>query len=733
MDTFLFFQAIQHDFLHMLLAAALAAAFRLVFIQLYKPYPLAGKWRAVAECFRYGFWWGLDFHAYVFLLLMLLVSLPAAILGTAAAEWRAVLFTLYAVLLYAAFMGKLIFYHHYHDIYNRHIFLGKHADKKNLADIFFNQNKGGYILAGFLPYGYMCYQLSLLVSSITPLAPPSLANLPSVLAGTPLAAAVDSVNLASFQPALDFFLFLLALTLFQWCRFGGTLRHRSKPEYDEIPAIVKADTFLTKATVDDFIALERVLKHPLPEFMQHDQETSSRILANLIPQEQQADLFANFKRRAKGQKLEARKIFFILAESHAQTLFDPAWERLGVVEASKKLRSKPNTFSVNHTLSAGTLSQTSLASLLLGIYDCDLELCEMPLFWENSLPTALVPQLGRLGYRSHFYYGGKLTWASMVHFTKGAGFTTSTSGHELTPTAPSTWLGVYDHIFLDAVADKIIASDRAGVQGANYNGAAGVQGDIANVVADNMQTNSNSSQAAKQGNLSVANGVQGDFANSFHNTQANNSKSLQANSSVADGVQGDIANATAGNMQANLSGVQGANSNGVDGVPSEITADKDFYFIYTTSNHGPYTMPYGDYGYNEEEVLSQVPPAARGDDLSRRRFAGCWYADFYINRFIERMQAAYPDSLFIVTGDHSAILTPFDTGIIPKREPYLRELTMPCLHFHHRDLNRSWFQAEIASHLNILPTIFELVAPAGFGYYSLLPSLLEPAARVVTP
>ena len=97
------------------------------------------------------------------------------------------------------------------------------------------------------------------------------------------------------------------------------------------------------------------------------------------------------------------------------------------------------------------------------------------------------------------------------------------------------------------------------------------------------------------------------------------------------------------------------------------------------------------------------------------------------------MQAAYPDSLFIVTGDHSAILTPFDTGIIPKREPYLRELTMPCLHFHHRDLNRSWFQAEIASHLNILPTIFELVAPAGFGYYSLLPSLLEPAARVVTP
>ena len=35
--------------------------------------------------------------------------------------------------------------------------------------------------------------------------------------------------------------------------------------------------------------------------------------------------------------------------------------------------------------------------------------------------------------------------------------------------------------------------------------------------------------------------------------------------------------------------------------------------------------------------------------------------------------------------------------------------------------------------MNILPTIFELIAPQDFQYYSLFPSLTEPIHHVVTP
>ena len=35
--------------------------------------------------------------------------------------------------------------------------------------------------------------------------------------------------------------------------------------------------------------------------------------------------------------------------------------------------------------------------------------------------------------------------------------------------------------------------------------------------------------------------------------------------------------------------------------------------------------------------------------------------------------------------------------------------------------------------MNIMPTIFELIAPKGFSYYSLVPSLTEPIDHVVTP
>ncbi len=156
----LFFTGIQQDFKVFLLAPVLCAVFRLMFILLYGPYrTVRGQGRKFWACFRYGFWWVMDFKAYVFLVLMLLVTIPGAFFPVwqQQGDWLRIVGTdVYCAVLYTAFMGKLIYYYHYHDIYNHVLWLGRNADKKNLADIFFHQNHGAWILLGYVPFLLLC-------------------------------------------------------------------------------------------------------------------------------------------------------------------------------------------------------------------------------------------------------------------------------------------------------------------------------------------------------------------------------------------------------------------------------------------------------------------------------------------------------------------------------------------------------------------------------------------------
>lgn len=235
-----FFMGIQQDIKLAILAPIMCAAFRYIFIKVYRPKKsLPNDSKRLRECYRYGFWWGMDFNAYVFLISMILVSIPAAFLETYYA-WsdtvRIVLNTIYMLVLYTAFMGKMIFYYHFHDIYNPLVRLGKNADKMNFVDIFFNQNHGAWILLGYIPYTVLCV-----------LATKGLLFLPSI--SYPI---IDTVML---RYAFNTSIFIGAVVLFYFFRFGGTLNHRNKPEWDEVPSLVKEDMFLAKATVDDLVAL----------------------------------------------------------------------------------------------------------------------------------------------------------------------------------------------------------------------------------------------------------------------------------------------------------------------------------------------------------------------------------------------------------------------------------------------------------------------------------------------
>lgn len=613
MDFSYFFSGAQADLLLMLLAPLACAVFRALFLWRYRTH--AFTWPQLATCFRYGFWWGMDFNAYVFLILLLCVSLPTAIFPSVrpfSDGLRCALVTAYLGILYLAFIGKMIFYDHFHDTFNATIRLGIHADKKNFADIFFHQHHGGLVLLGIPVYLAIC----VLAARALLMLP----RLPYDMIAPPDGAARLACNVICFVGAI---------VLFYWLRYGGTLNHRKKPEWDEVPPRVKEDTLLAKAAMDDLIALELAWKKRVSDAERHTDDESWSYLTSILPEhcprtDHPLSLFA---RATTGPRVTTPShIFFLLGESHAQAPLDPMYHRLGLMEASLRFRSSPHTITMNHMLSAGMTSRPSLVSLFTGLYDSDMEINEMGAFWQRTFPNSLPQLLHRLGYRTEYWYGGYLNHGSMEHFVPAIGFDAWHAGPEICGAdAPQTWLGVYDHIFLEDAAARIEASTEDGPV---------------------------------------------------------------------------------------------------------------FHFLYTTSNHGPYNMPYEKYGFDLSRVMKDAPEVAARiarDKKISRRMASIWYADQALIRFAERMKKDFPDSLIIITGDHSFGALPYEYDVAKRREPTIREAVLTSFAMYHRELTPDMLPSHIGGHMNILPTLLELIAPQGFSYLSPFAPLTQPLSHVVTP
>lgn len=613
MDFSYFFSGAQADLLLMLLAPLACAVFRALFLWRYRTH--AFTWPQLATCFRYGFWWGMDFNAYVFLILLLCVSLPTAIFPSVrpfSDGLRCALVTAYLGILYLAFIGKMIFYDHFHDTFNATIRLGIHADKKNFADIFFHQHHGGLVLLGIPVYLAIC----VLAARALLMLP----RLPYDMIAPPDGAARLACNVICFVGAI---------VLFYWLRYGGTLNHRKKPEWDEVPPRVKEDTLLAKAAMDDLIALELAWKKRVSDAERHTDDESWSYLTSILPEhcprtDHPLSLFA---RATTGPRVTTPShIFFLLGESHAQAPLDPMYHRLGLMEASLRFRSSPHTITMNHMLSAGMTSRPSLVSLFTGLYDSDMEINEMGAFWQRTFPNSLPQLLHRLGYRTEYWYGGYLNHGSMEHFVPAIGFDAWHAGPEICGAdAPQTWLGVYDHIFLEEAAARIEASTEDGPV---------------------------------------------------------------------------------------------------------------FHFLYTTSNHGPYNMPYEKYGFDLSRVMKDAPEVAARiarDKKVSRRMASIWYADQALIRFAERMKKDFPDSLIIITGDHSFGALPYEYDVAKRREPTIREAVLTSFAMYHRELTPDMLPSHIGGHMNILPTLLEFIAPQGFSYLSPFAPLTQPLSHVVTP
>ena len=596
----------------MLWAPILSTIFRIIFMIVYNPYPTwKGRWKSALGSLRYGFWWGMDFDAYVFLLPLVLVTLPALLFdGYHQIEdsVRLVGLTIYSCILYAAFAGKMIFYKHFHDTYNYMVHYGNHAEKRNLIDVFFNQDRGILVILGLIPITFISWYMGDFFLSLPSIPYPT-------IEGT--------------WPTVAWNIGLVAASVlgFYWFRYGGTLSHDDKPEWDTIPTVVKEDIFFARATVPDLCALETVLKHPLRDEYTASPEDIDDAIHHIVPnkykdQDLSTPLHA-FKRVASGPRIDKpQHIFFIVGESIPQWSLDEPYKALNICPGLWDFKDDPHTAQVPNFLPAGNVSRPSIVSLLSGVYDAGMEINEREAFWHEPLPTSLASQMKRLGYDTIYWYGGNASYGNFNHFGKAQGFDRVESASVFCGSdAPKTWVGVYDHVFLEHIEQEI--------------------------------------------------------------------KSLE---------------------------------------------HPTFHFIYTTSNHGPYKMEDSLLDYDPEKVMPNLGDDLKSNKKRNKELATYRYSDKAIFNFVRAMKEAFPDSLFVVTGDHSNLFGSLNNTSLIQRDYTLRDTFCTVGLLQHPAFTKDSITASIGTHMSLMPTIIEAIAPKGFEYYSIVPSLFdEQPDTLVTP
>lgn len=393
--------------------------------------------------------------------------------------------------------------------------------------------------------------------------------------------------------------------------------------------MVKEDIFFARATVPDLCALETVLKHPLRDEYTASAEDIDDAIHRIVPKEYKdswQDLntpLHAFKRVASGSRIDKpQHIFFIVGESIPQWSLDKPYKKLNICPGLWDFKDNPHTAQVPNFLPAGNVSRPSIVSLLSGVYDAGMEINEREAFWHESLPTSLASQMKRLGYDTIYWYGGNASYGNFNHFGKAQGFDRVESASVFCgPHAPKTWVGVYDHVFLEHIEEKI--------------------------------------------------------------------KSLE---------------------------------------------HPTFHFIYTTSNHGPYKMEDSLLDYDPEQVMPNLGDDLKSNKKRNKELATYRYSDKAIFNFVNAMKEAFPDSLFVVTGDHSNLFGSLNNTSLIQRDYTLRDTFCTVGLLQHPAFTKDTITAPIGTHMSLMPTIIEAIAPKGFEYYSIVPSLFdEQPDTLVTP
>lgn len=151
-----------------------------------------------------------------------------------------------------------------------------------------------------------------------------------------------------------------------------------------------------------------------------------------------------------------------------------------------------------------------------------------------------------------------------------------------------------------------------------------------------------------------------------------------------------------------------------------------FNFVLTSSFHPPYSVDVYGRGFPHKEIPADLKEMFAGTNISMRELGHFWYADQMMGKFVDEAAKKYPDSLFIVTGDH------WSRRFIGAKPTLYERTAVPLVMYGPEVLKGIKAPANLAgSHLDIMPTVFELLADKGFEYHSVGTDLLDPSREQV--
>ena len=145
------------------------------------------------------------------------------------------------------------------------------------------------------------------------------------------------------------------------------------------------------------------------------------------------------------------------------------------------------------------------------------------------------------------------------------------------------------------------------------------------------------------------------------------------------------------------------------------------HLIMTVSNHPPYDIDVAAEGFDLERARAETAKLPNVDDPEQLalELGHYWYMDKVVTKFVHDTTAAYPDSLFVLTGDHAVRMN-------PSRTPTMYEYQSVPFVLYGQGVTPTILAPDVVGgHTNIVPTLIELIAPAGFTYVSIAPPLTE--------
>ncbi|MBR2215710.1 MAG: sulfatase-like hydrolase/transferase [Selenomonadaceae bacterium] len=149
------------------------------------------------------------------------------------------------------------------------------------------------------------------------------------------------------------------------------------------------------------------------------------------------------------------------------------------------------------------------------------------------------------------------------------------------------------------------------------------------------------------------------------------------------------------------------------------------HLVMTTTNHPPYNLDLAAEGFaveKEKSLVTSVIDSVEDPAVLATELGHYWYMDKVVGEFVREVSRRYPKSLFVITGDHATRTDPGTRPTIYEHEG------IPFVLYGAGVTKDILPTGAVGSQLSILPTLLELIAPEGFAYYSLVPSLTEGTA-----